>query len=80
MNRSPDEIIDALAFALENGGVSTVLIGDNEAARLVTSWRETKEELWCLDELLARRPAISQIIGRHAKIQHALRVAAKAEP
>ena len=40
MNRTPEEIIDALAFAVEHGGVDTMLIGDNEAARLAVSWRD----------------------------------------
>lgn len=43
MNRTPDELIDALAFAaLDRNGSVTFLIGDNEIARLVLAWREMK--------------------------------------
>jgi len=37
------EIINAIAFAVENGGIDTLLIGDNEAARLVEDWRKKAE-------------------------------------
>ena len=44
MNRSADELIDAMAFAaLDKGGNVTFLAGDNELARLVTEWRRMKQ-------------------------------------
>lgn len=40
MNRMPDELIDAMAFAAtDRGGSITMLMGDNEIARLVLAWR-----------------------------------------
>lgn len=44
MNRSPDELIDAMAAAATaDAGKITVLMGDNEIARLVLAWRSFKE-------------------------------------
>lgn len=40
MNRTPQELIDAIAFALENDAIDGILVGDNEFARLVLDWRE----------------------------------------
>jgi len=41
MNRTPDELIDAMAFAAtDKGGSITMLMGDNEIARLVLAWRD----------------------------------------
>ena len=45
MNRSADELIDAMAFCLVDKGASGFLIGDNEMARLVTEWRRMKDAL-----------------------------------
>ena len=45
VDRTPEQIIDAIAFALENGGIDTLRIGDNESALLVLDWREKKEAL-----------------------------------
>jgi hypothetical protein len=44
MNRTPEELIDAIAFALENDGIGGILIGDNEFARLVLEWRKLKAD------------------------------------
>lgn len=44
MNRSADEIIDAMAFCVLNGGANAFLIGDNEMARLVEAWREMRSQ------------------------------------
>lgn len=42
MNRSADEIIEAMAACVLNGGAYAFLLGDNEMARLVEQWREMK--------------------------------------
>ena len=51
MNRSADELIDAMAFCVVDRGASAFLIGDNEMARLVEAWREMKSQ--CLAAELA---------------------------
>lgn len=52
MNRTPNELTDALAFAIVNGGVSTVLVGDNELSRLIVDWREKSDEIKLLQEIV----------------------------
>ena len=44
MNRMPNDLIDAMAFAAtDRGGSVTMLMGDNEIARLVLAWRNMTE-------------------------------------
>lgn len=45
MNRTPDQIIDAMAFCALDGGASAFLMGDNEMARLITEWRSMRVQL-----------------------------------
>ncbi len=45
MNRTADELINAMAFCLLDGKASGFLIGDNEMARLVVEWRRMREAL-----------------------------------
>ena len=42
MDRTPDEVINAMEHCLLHCGGSAFLIGDNEMARLVLEWRELK--------------------------------------
>ncbi len=51
MNRSADELIEAMAFCVVDRGASAFLIGDNEMARLVEAWRDMKSK--CLASELA---------------------------
>jgi len=39
-DRSPKELIDYFAFTIENDGISHIVMGDNELARLVMDWRK----------------------------------------
>lgn len=44
-DRNPKELIDYFAFTVENDGVSHIVLGDNELARLVMDWREKEHIL-----------------------------------
>lgn len=53
MDRTPDEVINAMEFCLLNGRASAFLIGDNEMARLVLEWRELKDAREASDVAIA---------------------------
>ena len=51
MNRSAEEMIDALEFAaLDRGGAITFLAGDNELARVVAAWRKQNARIAELED------------------------------
>jgi hypothetical protein len=50
MNRTPDQIIDAMEVCCVDHGANGFLIGDNEMARLVLEWRNLKTALDAADE------------------------------
>jgi hypothetical protein len=73
MNRTADEIIDAMEACVLGGGATAFLIGDNEMARLVEAWREMK--LLCVNAELAfergRAAGISELGAALTEQSHA---------
>ena len=45
LDRTPKELIDYMAFAVQNDGVGAIMFGDNELAGLVLDWRDKDERL-----------------------------------
>lgn len=78
----PDELIDAMAFAAtDRGGSVTMLMGDNEIARLVLAWRNMSRRDSHLVEdaqtAIRTSEGVSRLKAENARLRDALEAVAK---